>query len=109
MGNRTPPPRSTAFSRVLPPSLQKPYPTPSRSHLCLFLPQPPPPNLTQPKVWIWVALPNPLLGWTPSRALSIAGPEHRPVVDAKELLLPLQVVWGVDRYKAGPALRRATH
>ena len=38
-----------------------------------------------------------------------AGPEHRAVVHSEELLLPLEVVWSVDGYQAGPALGRAAH
>lgn len=57
------------------------------------------PDITDnPRVWIWTVLPNPLPRWSPSCLLSIAGPEHRSVVYAKELLLPLQMVRSVDGY-----------
>lgn len=51
-----------------------------------------------PRFWIWTVIPKPLPRWPPSCLLSVAGPEHRPVVYAKELLLPLQVVRSVDGY-----------
>jgi hypothetical protein len=46
---------------------------------------------------------------TASPSPSVAGPEHRSVVHAKELLLPLEVVRGVDGYEASPTLRWAAH